>query len=107
MVENSATDGYLRAYWKFSAGKWIRVSLQGFINQALTGVVVDPTNVQRIYALGADTGLSRSDNGGATWINLGSPQYANTLGWLPQTVGMSGGEWHSNGGLKIDTSGNL
>jgi hypothetical protein len=107
VVENSATDGYLRAYWNFSAGKWIRVSLQGFINQALTGVVVDPTNVQRIYALGADTGLSRSDNGGATWINLGSPQYANTLGWLPQTVGMSGGEWHSNGGLKIDTSGNL
>ncbi len=107
VVENPATDGYLRAYWKFAAGTWTRVSLQGFINQALTSVAVDPTNGQRIYAMGADTSLARSDNGGATWINLGSPQYANTLGWLPQTVGMSGGEWHSNGGLKIDSNGNL
>ena len=107
VVENSATDGGLRAYWKYAAGTWTRVSLQGSIGQALTSVVVDPTNAQRIYAMGADTGLARSDNGGATWINLGSPQYANTLGWLPQTVGMSGGQWHSNGGLKVDSAGNL
>jgi hypothetical protein len=107
VVENSATNGGLRAYWKYTSGTWARVSMQGSIGQALTSVVVDPTNAQRIYAMGADTGLARSDNGGAAWINLGSPQYANTLGWLPQTVGMSGGEWHSNGGLKLDTSGNL
>jgi hypothetical protein len=107
VVENPATNGYLRAYWKFAAGKWMRFSLQGAINQPLTGVVVDPTNAQRIYALGVDTSLARSDDGGATWINLGSPQYADTLGWLPQTVGMANGEWHSNGGLKIDASGNL
>jgi hypothetical protein len=107
VVENSATNGGLRAYWKYAAGMWTRVSLQGSIGQALTSVVVDPTNAQRIYAMGADTGLARSDNGGATWINLGSPRYANTLGWLPQTVGMSGGEWHSNGGLKVDTAGTL
>ncbi len=107
VVENSTTNGGLRAYWKYVAGTWTRVSLQGSINQALTSVVVDPTNAQRIYAMGADTSLARSDNGGAAWINLGSPQYANTLGWLPQTVGMSGGEWHSNGGLKVDVNGNL
>ena len=107
VVESSATNGGLRAYWKYAAGVWTRISLQGSINQALTSVAVDPTNAQRIYAMGADTSLARSDNGGATWINLGSPQYANTLGWLPQTVGMSGGEWHSNGGLKIDANGNL
>ena len=107
VVENSANNGGLRAYWKYGACKWTRVSLQGSINQALTSVAVDPTNAQRIYALAADTSLSRSDNSGATWINLGSPQYANTLGWLPQTVGMSGGEWHSNGGLKVDANGNL
>ncbi|MGD0786405.1 MAG: fibronectin type III domain-containing protein [Terracidiphilus sp.] len=111
VAENSATNGGLRAYWRYASGKWTRVSLQAsgvnYINQALTSVVVDPTNDQRIYALGQDTSLARSDNGGATWINLGSPQYANTLGWLPQTIGMSGGEWHSNGGLKIDSSGNL
>jgi hypothetical protein len=107
VVESSATNGGLRAYWKYAAGKWTRFSLQGSINQPLTSVAVDPTNAQRIYAMGADTSLARSDNGGATWINLGSPQYANTLGWLPQTVGMSGGEWHSNGGLKVDANGNL
>jgi len=107
VVENSATNGGLRAYWKYATGTWTRFPLQGSINQALTSVVVDPTNAQRIYAMGADTGLARSDNGGAAWINLGSPQYANTLAWLPQTVGMSGGEWHSNGGLKVDTAGNL
>ena len=107
VVENNATDGYLHAYWKYSAGKWIRVSLGNSANQALTGVAVDPTNAQRIYALCTDTSLSRSDDGGTTWINLGSPIYANTLGWLPQTVGMSNGQWHSNGGLKIDSSGNL
>ncbi|MGD0630203.1 MAG: fibronectin type III domain-containing protein [Terracidiphilus sp.] len=107
VVENSATDGSLRAYWKYAAGKWTRISLQGSINQAVSGVAVDPTNPQRIYAMGADTSLARSDNGGTTWINLGSPLYANTLGWLPQTVGMSGGEWHSNGGLKVDANGNL
>ena len=107
VVENSATNGGLRAYWKYATGMWTRISLQGSINQALTSVAVDPTNAQRMYALGADTSLARSDNGGATWINLGSPHYANTLGWLPQTVGMSGGEWHSNGGLKVDANGNL
>ena len=107
VVENSVTDGGLRAYWKYSAGKWIRVSLQGFANQSLTSVAIDPTNPQRIYALCADTSLSRSDDGGVTWINLGSPLYANTLGWLPQTVGMAGGHWHSNGGIKIDSAGNV
>jgi len=107
VVENPATDGSLRAYWKYAAGKWTRFSLQGSINQALTSVAVDPTNAQQIYALGVDTSLARSDDGGATWVNLGSPQYANTLGWLPQTVGMSGGKWHSNGGLKVDANGNL
>jgi hypothetical protein len=107
VVENNATNGSLRAYWKYAAGKWSRVSLQGSINQALSAVAVDPTNAQRIYAMGQDTSLARSDNGGATWINLGSPLFANTLGWLPQTVGMSNGEWHSNGGLKMDSSGNL
>ena len=107
VVENNATDGWRRAYWKYAAGKWARVSLEGFINQALSSVAVDPTNPMRIYAMGQDTGLSRSDDGGVTWKNLGSAQYANSLAWLPQTVGMAGGEWHSNGGVKVDSQGNL
>jgi hypothetical protein len=107
VAENSVTNGGLRAYWRYQAGAWTRFSLQSGINQAVVSVVADPTNPQRIYSLGADTSLARSDNGGTTWNNLGAPIYANTLGWLPQTVGMSGGEWHSNGGLKIDSAGNL
>jgi len=108
VAENSTTNGGLRAYWRYQAGAWARFSLQpGGINQAVVSVVADPTNPQRIYALGTDTSLARSDNGGVSWINLGAPVYANTLGWLPQTVGMSGGQWHSNGGLKIDSGGNL
>jgi hypothetical protein len=111
VAENSNTNNGLRAYWRYVAAAWTRFSLQSggtnFINQALTSVVADPTNPQRIYALGADTSLARSDTGGTTWIDLGSPAYANTLGWLPQTVGMNGGSWHSNGGLKIDSAGNL
>lgn len=111
VVENSATNGYLRAYWRYQGGAWTRFSLQSgstnFINQPLTSVVADSTNPQRIYALGADTSLARSDDGGGSWIDFGPATYANTLGWLPQTVGMAGGEWHSNGGLKIDSAGNL
>jgi len=109
--ESTAINGWHRAYWRYAAGKWTRFTLEGSggnsINQAVVSVAADPTNPQRIYALGADTSLARSDTGGASWINLGSPQYANTLGWLPQTVGMSGGQWHSNGGIKLDSAGNL
>jgi hypothetical protein len=111
VAENNGTNGYHRAYWRYAAGAWTRVSLESggtnFINQPVVSVVADPTNPQRTYALGTDTSLARSDNGGTTWVNLGSPAYSNTLGWLPQTVGMAGGEWHSNGGLKIDSAGNL
>ncbi len=108
IAENSSTNGYKRAYWRYAAGAWTRFSLEnGAINQPLVSVAVDPTNTQRIYALAADTSLARSDNAGQSWINLGPALYANTFGWLPQTLGMSAGEWHSNGGLKIDASGNL
>lgn len=105
--ENSSTNGSLRAYWRYAASQWTRVSLEGFISQPLVSVVADPVNPQRIYALAMDTSMSRSDNGGQNWINLGSAQYANTLGWLPQTIGMTGGGWRSNGGLKFDAQGNL
>jgi hypothetical protein len=111
VAENGSTNGYHRAFWKYAGGKWARFLLEAsgvnFINQPVVSVAADPTNAQRIYALGSDTSLARSDDGGATWINLGAPIYANTLGWLPQTVGMSGGQWHSNGGLKVDAEGNL
>ncbi len=107
IAENSATNGYHRGYWRYAASQWTRFSLEGSINQPVVSVAVDPTNPQRIYALGADTSLARSDDSGQTWINFGSTQFANTLGWLPQTIGMSGGGWHSNGGLKIDSAGNL
>jgi fibronectin type 3 domain-containing protein len=107
VAENASTDGYHRAYWKYASGKWSRVSLEGFISQPLVNVAPDPIVPQRIYAIGYDTGLSRSDDGGVTWISLGAPLYANIFGWLPQTIGMQSGEWHSNGGLYLDNAGNL
>jgi hypothetical protein len=107
VVENSATDGYHRAYWKYANAAWQRISLEGSIGQPLSSVAADPSHPQRIYAMGIDTSLSRSDDGGATWTSFGSALFANTLGWLPQKVGMNGGGWHSNGGLRFDTRGNL
>ena len=109
--ENNSTNGYHRAYWKFAASKWTRVPLESgnvnYINQPLTSVAVDPTNSQRIYAMGVDTSLSRSDDGGLTWKSFGGAQYANSLGWLPQKIGMTGSGWRSNGGLRLDAQGNL
>ena len=55
VAENSGTNGGLRAYWRYQGGAWTRFSLQAGINQAVVSVVADPTNPQRIYALGADT----------------------------------------------------
>ena len=105
--ENSATNGYHRAFWRYTNSTWHRTSLEGAINQPLSSVAIDPSNLKRIYALAVDTSLSRSDDAGQTWTSFGPARFANTLGWLPQTVGMSGGNWHSNGGLRLDAHGNL
>jgi len=99
----TSTNG-TKAYWRYN-GSW-----QQFwpdINQPLSCVAVDPSNTQNIWALGVDGSLSRSSNGGSSWTNLGSMQFANTLGWLPQTVGMGSYPWRSVGGIHYDAAGNL
>jgi photosystem II stability/assembly factor-like uncharacterized protein len=105
--ENAATNGYHRAFWRYANSHWQRISLEGSINQPLSSIAIDPTHPKRLYAMGIDTSLSRSDDAGQTWISFGPASFANTLGWLPQTVGMKGGNWHSNGGLRLDAHGNL
>jgi photosystem II stability/assembly factor-like uncharacterized protein len=105
--ENPATNGYHRAFWRYAASTWHRISLEGAINQPLSSIAIDPTHPNRIYAIAIDTSLSRSDHAGQTWTSFGPPAFANTFAWLPQTVGMNGGNWHSNGGLRIDAHGDL
>jgi photosystem II stability/assembly factor-like uncharacterized protein len=105
--ENPSTNGNHRAFWRYANSTWQRISLEGAINQPLSSVAIDPTNPRRLYAMAIDTSLSRSDDGGLTWTSFGPPRFANILGWLPQTVGMSAGNWHSNGGLRLDAHGNL
>jgi photosystem II stability/assembly factor-like uncharacterized protein len=107
VVENAATNGNRRAYWRYAASSWQRFSVEDAIGQPLNSVAVDPRNPKRLYILGIDTSMSRSDDGGVTWTSLGEPLFANTFAWLPQKVGMNGGDWHSNGGLHFDARGNL
>jgi hypothetical protein len=105
--ENPSTNGYHKAFWRYAASTWHRISLDSAIGQPLSNIAIDPTHPNRIYAMAIDTSLSRSDDSGQTWTSFGPPAFANTLAWLPQTVGMNGGSWHSNGGLRFDSRGNL
>ena len=107
ITENSATNGYHRAFWRYTNSTWHRISVEGAIAQPLSSVAIDPTHPNRIYAMAVDTGMSRSDDGGLTWTSFGEPLFANAFAWLPQHVGMNGGDWHSNGCLRFDTHGDL
>jgi photosystem II stability/assembly factor-like uncharacterized protein len=111
ITENAATDGYHRAFWRYAASTWRRISLDFALNpgigQPLTSIAVDPSQPNRIYAMAIDTAMSRSDDAGRTWTSFGEPFFANTFAWLPQHVGMNGGDWHSNGCLRFDAHGDL
>lgn len=105
--ENAEGNMNNRAFWRYANGQWARISLGNAIDAPVASVIVDPTDTERVYVLGTDTSLSRSDDAGKTWNNLGGPAFSNTLGWLPQTIGVGPGADRCNGGLKIDTTGNL
>src|SRR5258706_11401297 len=47
-------------------------TLLGLDEKWIEEVAVDPTNPQRLY-VGSTTGLSRSVDGGATWLDVGPP----------------------------------
>ncbi len=99
VVQNGTTT-----VWRYSGGAW--TALAGANTRyAVFGIAVDPNNSSRIFAAGGDSSLSRTTDGGAHWTSLGSLQFANTLGWLPQTTGTN--PFRSEAGLYFDRNGTL
>jgi len=72
------------------------------------GVAVDPSNPQRIFALGGSA-LARSLNGGTSWTDLGMVQFASnqTIEWLNPSSFRPQGHYISASGLYFDGSGKL
>jgi len=72
------------------------------------GIAVDPSNPQRIFALG-DSSLARSLNGGTSWTDLGAMQFASdqTIEWLDPSSFRPQGHYVSVSGLYFDASGKL
>jgi hypothetical protein len=103
VAQTATSPSYTKAFWRYN-GNWKQFIVN--INQPVDSVVVDPSNSSIIWVVAVDGSLARSSDGGATWFNLGSLQFANTLGWLPQTVGMTY-PWRSVGGIRYDAAGNL
>ncbi|PTX97342.1 hypothetical protein DB346_20265 [Verrucomicrobia bacterium LW23] len=96
--------------WRMTrAGEWKELSPHfGSSGNNANGLAVDPTNARRIFAIGAGSCISRSLDGGDTWVCLGNTlTFANTFGWLPQKVNGSSKAWRSNGGILFDTKGRL
>ncbi len=84
--------------------KWTRTGT-AWITSAPTyggggGIAVDPTNPQRIFALG-NSSMSRSLNGGASWTDLGPMQFASnqTIEWLDPSSFRPQGHYVSVSGL--------
>lgn len=109
-----ASDGSLwvaqsgsKAVWKYAGGAWSTVVTEtGGDN--VHCVAVDPSDPTRVWALGNDGGTGLSTDGGAHWTAFGRLKFANTLGWMPQTVGSS--IWYgtrSVATLQFDKTGTL
>ena len=89
--------------WRYKSGAWSNFTVTGFWANAVGAIAVDPTNNQRLWAIGIGGAIARSSDGGSTWVNISDwLLYANAVAWLPQPPG-----WRSNGGIFIDASGKL
>ena len=93
-----------KTVWKYAGGAWTTFATVNTL-QNLNGIAVDPNNSQRLFAVGVDSSLSRSVDGGAHWKSLGGLQFANTLGWLPQVTPSNA--WRSEAGLFFDKNRTL
>ena len=98
-----AQDG-TTSIWRYSGGAWTTLAGAN-TSYSVFGIAIDPNNSSRIFAAGGDSSVSRTTDGGARWKSLGSLQFANTLGWLPQTTGTS--SFRSEAGLYFDKNGTL
>ncbi len=96
--------------WKMTrTGDWSELSPNfGSSGNQATGITVDPANPQRLFAIGNGGSVSRSLDGGATWVCLANRlSYGNTFSWLPQQVKGSAEGWRSNGGILFDAKSRL
>ena len=74
----------------------------------VNNVAVDPKNPNRLFAVSNSGCVTRSLDGGATWVPLGEFfRFANTLGWLPQRVNGNDYGWRSNAGIFFDSDSRL
>jgi len=105
VVKNKSTK-----IWKMTReGAWSELSPNfGSSGNMANALAVDPANPKRIFAIGTGSSVSRSLDGGATWISLGNClSFANTFGWLPQQVKGSSEGWRLNGGIFFDSKSRL
>lgn len=96
--------------WKMTrAGAWSELSPRyGGPGPRTNTVAIDPANPDRLFAINSGGCVSRSLDGGATWTALGGfLRFANTLGWLPQSVNGKVEMWRSNAGVHFDAAGRL
>ncbi|HEY9247493.1 MAG TPA: hypothetical protein VIO38_00090, partial [Rariglobus sp.] len=105
VVKNKTTK-----IWRLSRdGKWTELSPNfGSSGNQANSITVDPANPNRLFAIGTGGSVSRSLDGGATWVRLGNRfTFGNTFAWLPQMVKGSAEGWRSNGGILFDQKGRL
>ena len=96
--------------WKMTReGAWSEMRPDfGSSGNNANGVAVDPANPRRLFAIGTGGSISRSLDGGVTWVRLGNRfTFGNTFAWLPQIVKGSAEGWRSNGGILFDQKGRL
>jgi hypothetical protein len=92
--------------WRYSAGTWTSFVVDFGWGQSLNAVAIDPKNASRLWAIGAGGALSRSEDGGKTWLPCyHNIVFSNKLGWMPQATSLD--SWRSNGGIYYDSHGTV
>ncbi len=97
-----AAKGGTKELWQFFNGAWVVRNVGNW--GSLTSIAVDMDDPNRIFAISDGGALSRSLNGGHTWVSLSNEYlYANTFAWLPQYAN----GYRSNGGIYLDSANRL
>ncbi|MCQ3972089.1 MAG: hypothetical protein DPW09_01440 [Anaerolineae bacterium] len=112
-VVYNPTDGSLfkadqqgLARWQAGLG-WQSVVVPGATS--LTGVVINPKNSDNLYVAGPGLGVSRSDDGGASWqtVNYGLPNQEITALAINSSNQETLYAWISNIGIHITEDGGV
>ncbi len=87
----------------YNGSSWTTRNSQ--LPQNLTGVAVDPQDVNRVFALAANGAVSRSLDGGANFTVLANkPLFSGNQGWLPQ---QQSPDWHGTCNIYFDANRKL